>query len=232
MAEQADGLGGETVSPHPLDPTRLATSASPRPPRQKTQSLPNFPELAQRPRLIVGLGNPGSRYVRTRHNAGFLAVEGLATKLGADWQSSPKWQGLVARNQDLFLLLPQTFMNLSGQAVAALAAFYKIPPAAILVVLDDFALPFGKLRLRTKGSEGGHNGLRSIIEHLGTTEFPRLRLGIGPLPPDEKEPAPKPLEGWADFVLAPFTPTELALLPDLLKRSTALLLQVLSSPAK
>ena len=134
------------------------------------------------PLLIAGLGNPGSQYARNRHNAGFIVVDELhaAYKFGP-WKA--KFEGLLSEGslggRKTYLLKPQTYMNLSGESVSALGHFYKIEPSQVLVVLDDLALPLGRLRLREKGSAGGHNGLRSLIEHLGTNEIPRLRVGIG-----------------------------------------------------
>lgn len=168
-------------------------------------------------RLVVGLGNPGPRYELTRHNAGFLALEDLARRHGVFWENSRKWKSRLARLGEVLLLLPQTFMNLSGEAVRAVAHFYRIPASAILVVLDDFALPFGTLRWRAQGSAGGHNGLLSILQSLGTSEVPRLRLGIGPRREDGRA-ALVPAEGWADYVLNPFSSEELAALPEFLER--------------
>ena len=130
-------------------------------------------------RLIVGLGNPGREYEHTRHNAGFLIVERMARRMGVEWKSERKFEGHMAKAGALLLLKPQTFMNLSGRSVAAVAQFFRIKPEEILVVYDDVALPEGKLRLRLSGSAGGHNGMRSMIACLGTDQFPRLRFGVG-----------------------------------------------------
>ncbi|MBI3222975.1 MAG: aminoacyl-tRNA hydrolase [Nitrosomonadales bacterium] len=134
-------------------------------------------------RLIVGLGNPGQEYEATRHNAGFWWLDELARTHKLNFKSEAKFHGLTARGQlhgqDLFLLKPQTFMNHSGRAVAALAQFYKIAPAEMLVVHDELDLPPGVARLKTGGGHGGHNGLKDIIAHLGTRDFWRLRIGIG-----------------------------------------------------
>jgi peptidyl-tRNA hydrolase, PTH1 family len=139
---------------------------------------------AERPgfRLIVGLGNPGREYRDTRHNVGFMIADRLAARERVSFRTEKTWQAEVARAGDLVLCKPLTYMNLSGQAVRPLSQFYKIETAQILVVLDDMALPLGKLRLRARGSAGGHNGLRSLIEHFGTAEIPRLRVGIGAAP--------------------------------------------------
>lgn len=130
-------------------------------------------------RLIAGLGNPGREYENTRHNAGFMIVDRLAARLGAKFANERKFEGQLAKAGELFLLKPQTYMNLSGRSVAAVCRFYQIKPGEMLVVYDDVALPEGRLRLRERGSAGGHNGMRSIIACLGTDEFPRLRFGVG-----------------------------------------------------
>ncbi len=130
-------------------------------------------------RLIVGLGNPGREYRDTRHNVGFMIADRLAARERAAFRTEKTWQAEVARAGDLLLCKPLTYMNLSGQAVRPLAQFYKLDPTQMLIVLDDMALPLGKLRLRPDGSAGGHNGLKSIIEHFGTQAVPRLRIGIG-----------------------------------------------------
>ena len=132
------------------------------------------------PRLIVGLGNPGAEYADTRHNAGFWLCERLATKLGAQLRREPRFHGLAGRSPgQVWLLLPQTFMNCYGQAVSALARFHRIPPAGVLVLHDELDLPPGALRLKFGGGLGGHNGLKDIAAHLGTQDFWRLRIGIG-----------------------------------------------------
>ena len=152
-------------------------------------------------RLIVGLGNPGQRYAQTRHNVGFRVCEKLCARLATSW-SGEKFSSRLAEARPsqgkVTLLEPQTFMNLSGQAVSAAVGFYRLDLAEVLVICDDFNLPLGQLRLRTGGSHGGHNGLRSIIELLGTEEFPRLRLGVGPV--EEMDAV--------DFCLAKFRPGE------------------------
>ncbi len=130
-------------------------------------------------RLIVGLGNPGREYRDTRHNVGFMIVDRLAARERVAFRSEKSWQAEVARAGDLVLCKPLTYMNLSGQAARVLSQFHKIDPAQMLIILDDMALPLGKLRLRASGSAGGHNGLRSLIDHLGTRDIPRLRIGIG-----------------------------------------------------
>lgn len=131
--------------------------------------------------LIVGLGNPGRQYEGTRHNAGFMVLDRLAAVEGAVFESKPKWQCHLAKLPDsgVLLMKPQCFMNLSGRPVRQIMSFHKWTPEQILVVYDDAALPLGKLRFREKGSAGGHNGIKSLIEHLGGDGFPRLKVGIG-----------------------------------------------------
>lgn len=136
-------------------------------------------DLAPGLRLLVGLGNPGREYRETRHNVGFLLLDRLASRERAEFRTEKSWQAEVARAGDLLLCKPLTYMNLSGQSVRPLSQFYKIEPAQMLVILDDMALPLGKLRFRKDGSAGGHNGLKSIIQQLGTNVVPRLRVGIG-----------------------------------------------------
>lgn len=134
-------------------------------------------------RLIVGLGNPGREYEATRHNAGYWWVDELARLQNLSFRNEPKFHGLLARGQlhdhEMLLLKPQTFMNVSGRSVGALAQFYRIAPAEILVAHDELDLPPGVARLKLGGGHGGHNGLKDIIAHLGTKDFWRLRLGIG-----------------------------------------------------
>ena len=133
--------------------------------------------------IIVGLGNPGTEYANTRHNAGFWFVDEVARKFGGSFKSEKKFQGDVARStidgRDIWLLKPDTYMNLSGQAVLALMQFYKIKLQNILVVHDDLDLPVGDVRLKEGGGHGGHNGLRDIISRCGGNGFQRIRLGIG-----------------------------------------------------
>jgi PTH1 family peptidyl-tRNA hydrolase len=133
-------------------------------------------------RLIAGLGNPGRQYAGTRHNAGFFVLDELARRAAATFQFDAKWNADVATCGGRTLMKPQTFMNLSGEAVGGYLRYHRIDPAEVLVVFDDTALPLGDLRIRRSGSAGGHNGLRSIIAHLGTEEVPRLRVGIGAAP--------------------------------------------------
>jgi PTH1 family peptidyl-tRNA hydrolase len=135
-------------------------------------------------RLIVGLGNPGREYRETRHNVGFMVVDEIARRHNLTLAMAPTQvpDAFLAKKygpEPLLVAKPLTFMNRSGDAVAALARYYDIAPGDLLVVVDEAALPFGRLRARARGSAGGHNGLKSVIERLGTTEFPRLRLGVG-----------------------------------------------------
>ncbi|HWQ92571.1 MAG TPA: aminoacyl-tRNA hydrolase [Clostridia bacterium] len=133
--------------------------------------------------LIVGLGNPGGDYVRTRHNAGFEVVQRLATRWGAGWSFEKRFKANLARadrgSRRVLLCEPQTYMNLSGEAVSAVVVFYRLALSRVLVVVDDADLPLGQLRMRPSGSSGGHHGLESIEQHLGTRDYARLRVGIG-----------------------------------------------------
>jgi PTH1 family peptidyl-tRNA hydrolase len=160
-------------------------------------------------RLIVGLGNPGRDYADTRHNVGFMVLDRLAAGAGASFRLEKKWQAEVAALGDVWLCKPQTYMNLSGASAGALGHFYKIEPARVLVVLDDMALPLGRLRLRESGSAGGHNGLTSIIEHFGTNAIPRLRVGIGAAEPGAA----------TGHVLGRFAPAERPAVHDALSRA-------------
>lgn len=149
--------------------------------------------------LVVGLGNPGSKYWNTRHNVGFAALDALAEQLHAR-VDRVKFQGLTGQaeleGRKLILLKPTTYMNLSGQSVAAAAKFYKIPPEHILVMFDDISLDLGRLRVRKNGSAGGHNGVKSIISSIGSQEFPRIKIGVGA--------KPHPDYDLADWVLSVF----------------------------
>lgn len=153
--------------------------------------------------IIVGLGNPGDKYRYTRHNAGFLAMSYISQKLNIDISKS-KFKALcsecVIGGKRVLLMLPQTFMNLSGEAVRAAMDFYKIPIENVLVIFDDTCLACGKLRIRKSGSAGGHNGLKSIIEHAGSDAFPRIKIGVGEKPHPEMD--------LADWVLSTFTKDE------------------------
>lgn len=164
------------------------------------------------PKLVVGLGNPGSEYAETRHNAGFWFCERLARELSTSFSKEARFHGLAAnaRSDGVWLLMPQTFMNRSGQSVAALARFYRIEPAEILVVHDELDIPPGQLRLKFGGGLGGHNGLKDITAHLGTQDFWRLRVGIGH-PGDRNE--------VVNFVLKPPRREESELIDESLDRA-------------
>ncbi len=153
--------------------------------------------------LIAGLGNPGKQYENTRHNAGFLGVDALSEKLGIK-VNRLRFQGLcgegMLEGKHVLLLKPSTFMNESGRSVKAAMDFYKLPPSQVLILFDDINLPVGKLRIRRKGSDGGHNGMKNIIYLSGSDQFPRIKLGIG-----EK---PHPDYNLADWVLSRFTREE------------------------
>lgn len=131
-----------------------------------------------RPRLIVGLGNPGETYRDTRHNIGFMVLDEIARRLGTVFREEKRWSGLLAKFAGGHLVKPLTFMNDSGRSVQAVGHFYKTPPDKILVIYDDVDLPLGRLRFRSNGSAAGHNGIRSLVASLGTQEFPRLKVGI------------------------------------------------------
>jgi PTH1 family peptidyl-tRNA hydrolase len=145
-------------------------------------------------RLVAGLGNPGPEYAATRHNIGFMVVDQLTAQFGSTWEKSTKWDALWAKCGSGLIVKPKSFMNRSGYPLFAIAQFYKIEPRQILVVLDDLALPLGRLRLRARGGTGGHNGLESVIVQFGTEEIPRLRIGIGEAPAGES----------VDYVLSRF----------------------------
>jgi peptidyl-tRNA hydrolase, PTH1 family len=136
------------------------------------------------PQLIIGLGNPGARYAQTRHNVGFDLLDSISKRWQIGFADRKQFQGIYGEgfgdnNVRIRLLKPQTFMNLSGQSVRATIDWFKLPPESVMVVYDDLDLPLGKIRLRLSGSAGGHNGMKSIISHLGTQNFPRVRIGIG-----------------------------------------------------
>lgn len=153
--------------------------------------------------LIVGLGNPGREYEKTRHNVGFRAIDALADKLGCKIDKG-KFQGLYGQitynGCKLLLLKPQTYMNLSGRSVLQLSAFFKVPPQRIIVLFDDISLEPGRLRVRPDGSAGGHNGIKSIIAEIGSQAFPRVKIGVGA--------KPHPDFDLADWVLSAFSASE------------------------
>lgn len=172
--------------------------------------------------LIVGLGNPGKDYVRTRHNCGFRAIDILADSLGCKIDRG-KFQGLygqvVKGGKKLYLLKPQTYMNLSGKSVLQLSSFFSIPPQRIIVIFDDISLEPGRLRVRSNGSAGGHNGIKSIISELGSQEFPRVKIGVGAKPHPEQD--------LADWVLSSFSAAEEKLLQPALKNAADAVLTII-----
>jgi peptidyl-tRNA hydrolase, PTH1 family len=166
---------------------------------------------------IVGLGNPGAEYARTRHNIGFMAVERFGELHRASWTNEKKFESRIAKvgaaGKRALVCEPQTYMNVSGRAVGALIDFYRLPLNRLLIVVDDADLPFGELRMRADGSSGGHHGLESIEERLGTREYARLRMGIGRQRSDVRE--------ITGYVLGKFGPAEAETLELMLKRAAA-----------
>ena len=162
----------------------------------------------------MGLGNPGSQYARTRHNCGFRAIDLLAESLNCKIDKG-KFQGLYGQTvyggKKLYLLKPQTFMNLSGRSVLQLSAYFNIPPQRIIVLFDDISLVPGALRIRANGSAGGHNGIKSIIQELGSQEFPRVKIGVGAKPHESQD--------LADWVLSTFSANEEKVLEKALTRA-------------
>ena len=178
--------------------------------------------------LVVGLGNPGREYERTRHNVGFRAVELLAKQAGVKIDRA-KFRGLTGTaalaGQKLLLLKPETYMNLSGEAVQLAAMFYKLPIDRILVLSDDISLPVGKIRVRAEGSAGGHNGLKSVISQLGSQDFPRIRIGVGA--------KPHPDYDLADWVLSGFSAEEEKALAPAVEHAAAAALELIQNgPAR
>jgi peptidyl-tRNA hydrolase, PTH1 family len=166
------------------------------------------------PQLIVGLGNPGTKYDQTRHNIGFAAVDALARTWQVSLAENRKFQGIFGEGRavadKMRLLKPTTFMNLSGQSIRAVMDWYKLPAESVLVIYDDMDLPLGKIRLRQSGSAGGHNGMKSAIAHLGSPNFPRLRIGIGAATDQHPDKA------VISHVLGRFSSSEEKLLPEVL----------------
>lgn len=170
------------------------------------------------PQLIVGLGNPENKYEQTRHNIGFEAIDALAKAWRIPIAENRKFkgkfgEGVTSSGEKIRLLKPLTYMNLSGQAIRAVVDWYKLPLTSVLVIYDDMDLPLGRLRLRLSGSAGGHNGMKSTISHLGTQNFPRLRIGIG---------KPKSMSGTLEretvsYVLGKFSSTEMQIMEQVLK---------------
>ncbi|OLP17571.1 aminoacyl-tRNA hydrolase [Leptolyngbya sp. 'hensonii'] len=176
------------------------------------------PPLPVMPQLIVGLGNPGSKYEQTRHNVGFAVIDALARSWQISLTENRKFQGLFGEGlgpqaHKIRLLKPLTFMNASGQSMRAVVDWFKLEPQSVLVIYDDMDLPIGKIRLRLSGSAGGHNGMKSAIAHLGTQNFPRLRVGIG----SPKSPVSQAEKDAISHVLGQFSVAESKLLPEILR---------------
>jgi PTH1 family peptidyl-tRNA hydrolase len=169
------------------------------------------------PKLIVGLGNPGRQYEQTRHNVGFMAVDRLARAWQMSLTETKKFHGALGDGRGphgdrILLLKPSTYMNRSGQSIRAVVDWYKLPPESVLVIYDEMDLEVGRLRLRLSGSAGGHNGMKSAIAHLGTQDFPRLRIGIG----NPAFKTPDSNHGTVSHVLGKFSPAEDKVIADLL----------------
>ncbi|MCR4746985.1 MAG: aminoacyl-tRNA hydrolase [Clostridiales bacterium] len=166
--------------------------------------------------IIAGLGNPGREYEQTRHNIGFIAANAIAEAHGVKIDRL-KFKALTATcvigNEKVLLMKPQTFMNNSGEAIGEAARFYKVPPENILIIADDISLPPGTLRIRRKGTAGGHNGLKSIINHLDSTEFPRIKIGVG----DRENPD----EELMDYVLGKFPREDIDLMNETIRKAAA-----------
>lgn len=182
------------------------------------------------PRLVVGVGNPGPNYARTRHNLGFMVADRLAARLGSTFKAHKRSGAEIATGRlggcAVVLAKPRSYMNESGRQVAPLAKFYSVPPADIIVIHDDLDLDFGRIRLKLGGGEGGHNGLRSVVASLGTKDFERVRIGIG-RPPGRKDPAA--------FVLENFTAAERTEVPTICEQAadaTELLIELGLEPAQ
>ena len=162
-------------------------------------------------KLVIGLGNIGEKYCFTRHNAGFMVLDKLAVDNEITFKEEKKLKCFMSKiklnGEDVILAKPTTFMNLSGESAIAIINYYKIDIKDVLIIFDDLALDLGKLRFRSNGSDGGHNGIKSIIKHLGTKDFARLKIGIGPQPPIPAE----------SFVLQNFTKEQLSILKEVLK---------------
>ena len=175
--------------------------------------------------LIAGLGNPGKQYFATRHNIGFSAIDYISQKYNVN-VSKIKYKGLFGEGeiagQKVVLLKPQTFMNLSGESIIAACNWYKIPPENVIILHDDISLPVGKLRIREKGSAGGHNGLKSIIAHLNSDNFCRMKIGVG---------APNPETDLADYVLGRISKEEEKILFDVLTRVSDAVFEYISNGA-
>ena len=165
-------------------------------------------------KLIIGLGNVGGKYTFTRHNVGFMCVDKIALDNGAEFRENAKLKSLITKiykdGEEYMLVKPTTYMNLSGEAMRAVIDYYKIDPKDMIIVYDDLSLDLGRIRFRASGSDGGHNGIKSVIKHLGSNQFLRLKIGIGPQPPIPAEA----------FVLQNFEKDRLDALKDVLSKST------------
>lgn len=164
-------------------------------------------------KCIVGLGNPGKKYALTRHNVGFMCLDHLAYKKGLTFSMSNKFKGEIAKSKDTILLKPHTFMNLSGESVRALTNYYDIDIEDILIVYDDLDLETGAIRLRPKGGSGGHNGIKSLIQNLGSNEFKRVRIGIDK----------NPLIETADYVLGQFSKENQPIIKEAIVKTSEIL---------
>ncbi len=164
-------------------------------------------------KLIIGLGNVGGKYTFTRHNVGFMLADKLALNNGVEFRDNSKLKSLITKfykdGEEFMLVKPTTYMNLSGEAMRAVIDYYKIEPKDMIIVYDDLSLDLGKIRFRANGSDGGHNGIKSVIKHLGSKDFARLKIGIGPQPPIPAEA----------FVLQNFDSQSLEILKDVLSKS-------------
>lgn len=176
--------------------------------------------------LIVGLGNPGKKYTFTRHNAGFLSIDYMSQKHNIDVKKIKHkaviGEGIIA-GERVILAKPQTYMNLSGESISEIVSWYKIPNENIIIIYDDISMPTGSIRIREKGSAGGHNGMKSIIQHLSTDVFPRLKIGIN-AKPDEYD--------LADYVLGKFTPEEQKILFDTFEKINEAVKEFISKDIK
>lgn len=182
-----------------------------------------FKEKSKYDFLVVGLGNPGNKYRNTRHNVGFMTLDYIASKENMEFKKS-KFKGETAskviEDNNILFLKPDTFMNLSGESVISAAKFYKIPPEDIIIIYDDISLDIGKLRIRRKGSAGGHNGIKSIIANIGSQDFPRIKVGVGKQSEE--------FDDLADYVLSSFKINEKQELDNAIERAYAALKTILS----
>jgi len=178
--------------------------------------------MAAEPRVFVGLGNPGKQYENTRHNIGFFVVQQYAKQLGLTWKEEAKFQARIAKGVDkekeIHLLMPHTYMNLSGVSVRSYIEYYHFSLSSLVIIVDDVAIPFGEMKLKPCGSTGGHNGLKSIETCLGSQEYTRLRMGVG---------APREVDSLADYVLSPFEGKEKEDLPNFAEQGVIVIRRLL-----